>query len=303
MIIDVHNHIGVDNTRIFQKIYPYCQSAEVLVNILKISEITNSVVFPFPHTMYYDPRPEHRLEETTFMSFPYQVENMYLLYQVAQYGEGKLFPFLCIDPTRKVDDQIKAIYKWKLEHKIYGLKLHTLELGVDGSILNNSEFLKVAKDNNWPIIVHTFLDNLSDPMPTLEVALNNPEINFCFTHGAGFITKFYSIIDSSKPSNIYIDFSPLRVVCTIIEDHAKKYGYEILKLNYKNPSEVVLEMSNKYIDYMVFGSDSPYTTINNPKKNTKFESSIKDEFKVYSSLSEDNFHKVVTKNPLKYLGI
>lgn len=303
MRIDIHTHIGVEEKRVFHRLHPYCLSAEELLRQMDESQIDYAVVFPFPHSMYFDPRDYLALKPTGLMNYPYEIENKHTIYESEQFGQGRLLPFVCIDPIREVDKQIVQIKEWINEKRIYGFKLHTKELNVHGDVLIDSPFAKLARVHKLSIIIHSLPQEISHPLPILKFAKSEPEINICIAHGGGFIKEFYEQLDKLHLKNVFFDFAPLGVLSSIIENEGKRFNTKLLDLTYNNPKELLRYMVQKYRQNMLFGSDLPYTSLINPVEKAHFISSLKEEVELYNILNKEDRKQIFEINPLRYLNL
>ena len=303
MIIDIHTHIGVSWKRTFHNIYPSSQTVKDLVLKMELYGIDYAVTFPFTSTLYDDPRYYNELVPIKFMDFPFKVENELMLSQIKHLGKGKLLPFLIIDPKRKVKKQITQIEKWLKEYNIYGLKVHTKATRTRGDEMIGSPFMDLAKKHGLPILFHSYLQDITHPLPILKLALEYPEINICIAHWGGFIQEFYNELDRSNPKNLFIDTSPIIANSLSIEADAKKRGFKILDINYPDPKCMILDMMKKYEDRIIFGTDEPFTTYINPLEgeNSIF-SDLGKELETLKGLNKDLFEKITYKNAKRFLG-
>lgn len=303
MIIDVHTHVGATATRVFNNLSPYCLSVDQLVQEMNRNGVDLTVAFPFPDTLYFNPNEYKKLIKTNLMEFPYQKENENLIYQVEQFGEGRVIPFACIDPLREVDKQVESLRGWVEGKQIRGLKLHTKCMGCNGETLVGSKFADLAREFKLPILFHTLHDEDSSPLSVLRFARSEPKINVCIAHGGGFRKDFFTEFDKDMPENVYFDFAPMRVLLSILRHEAEKYQVELLDLDYENPVSVLKEMIAKYRNHMVFGSDQPYTILGNPIEGSFFRSSLGEELGVYRKLSGGDQRTVFEVNAKSYLRV
>ena len=304
MIIDVHTHIGVNLKRLFNGLYPPLQAIKDLLIKMDLAGIDYAVSFPFGASLYDDPRDYNENIPIGIMDFPYQIENRMVLDHAKNLGEGRILPFISIDPKRKVVEQIKQIERWQKNYKIFGIKVHTKSTNTKGNELINSPFLDMFRENSWPMLFHSYLQEVAHPLPILEFALRNPDINVCIAHMGGGIKKFFDELEKTNPENLFIDLSPFLANCNDIPFDAKKRGYEILDLNYKKPFEALKRLVDQFGKYIVFGSDEPFTTYINPiEPSLEIRGTLTQEVELIEKLPKGKFKIIAETNPMKFLGV
>ena len=304
MIIDVHTHIGVNLKRLFSGLYPPIQAIKDLLIKMDIAGVNYSVSFPFESSLYDDPRDYYENIPTGLMEFPYQIENQVVLDHVKNLGEGRILPFISIDPKRKVREQLTQIKTWVKKYKIYGVKVHTKSTKTKGSELINSPFLKEIRRNNWPMLFHSYMQDVAHPLPILEFALKNSDIRVCVAHMGGGIKDFYDELIITKPKNLFIDLSPFLANGKDLPFDSKTRGYEILDLDYEEPIKALRELIYRFGDYIVFGSDEPFTTYINPiEPSLEHRSTLTEEVDLIKKLSKPEFKMMAETNPKRFLGV
>ncbi len=303
MIIDVHTHVGFNAKRAFNGIHPFCQSAQDLVRKMDQFGIDTAVTFPFEPTLYDDPKDYYTLIPTGLMEYPYQYENRLLIDQVKKFGKDRLIPFACVDPLREVDKQAAQLRAWAEEGLIRGFKIHTKSMQADGRTMINSPFAAIAEEFKLSMLFHTYMQEVAHPLHVMEFVKNHSSIHVCIAHGGGFIQEFYDELEKVNPQNFFIDLSPTTALLTFIRKESKERGFTVLDLPYENPQEVVQQMVKNYGEYIVFGTDEPFTTYINDLEGGSIISDMGKELEIFRSLSTEDFEKVTDSNPRRFLHL
>ncbi len=304
MVIDVHTHIGINAKRLFAGIYPSCQGVIDILLKMDLAEVDYAITFPFEATLFDNPNDYSNLNPTGLMDFPYAKENQYLLQYTKQLGNGRLLPFINIDPKREIDKQLAQIEIWSKQYQIFGIKVHTKSMQTRGDELIDSPFIPIIKKHNWPILFHSYMQEIAHPSCILKFALAYPDIRVGIAHLGGGIVEFYQELDKYKPSNVFIDTSPFIASCKDLPYDSKNRGFNILDLPYNQPVETLKKLMDIYGGYLMFGSDEPFTTYVNPSEDAQTTiSTVVDEMKIVNSLDPEYKKQLTETNPIRFLGI
>ena len=298
---DCHTHAGIDHTAFYRIRYPAFQSATTLIETLERNGISNAIVFPLGNTLYYDIAAfwdGKGYIPSGQCSFPFEIENKYLLAEIRHFGYDNLYPFCCVSLKCKIEEQVDYLNCVLENDACYGIKLHSLS--DHESILKINDYpmlLDFISKNNLPIICHTSIDEYSHPMNVLQFARQHPNIRVCAAHAARFQSLFFSGIDKSFPENLYFDISPFINNC---RRHAM-YG-DIIDLPYADPYSSLTYLIDKYGPHVLFATDSPCSysgkmTASHCDKRITYE----DEISLFNKLPNDYRMLIAHDNPLRYL--
>lgn len=261
-VIDVHSHSGsIDYFNLFAGNLPIMQSVDDLALKAKMAGVDKVVTFPLPSTNYYDYKilmSEGQKRPSGIQDYPYQNENESLLFGCKYTATPDLFfPFMCVDPSTKQNEQLDFLSKLNNEKKIFGLKLHTLATGSTALDLESGGFVDFAMANNLPIMIHSGLnDCFSHPKNILKLANNYPKLKLCIAHLAWLDQE--TILQISKRENLFIDTAPFLQIC----DCVKRRDTAVNRFNLIDPVDPSASLLRYYLilkDNLVWGTDEPWT--------------------------------------------
>jgi len=208
---DCHTHSGtLDYYNMFTKNIPYTQSVDDLMLKAKLAGIDNVVTFPFPSSSYWNIKflvEKGEWVPSGYSDFPYQSENEILL-RACKVNGGPIFPFLCIDPKTKQQEQIDYLINLWDQGKFFGLKHHSLATNTKVSDLTKSGFGDFMAERDIPLIVHTsYLDPFSNPHFALDFAKEFPTVRLSIAH-LGWLDE--TVLQKVKESeNLFTDCSTI----------------------------------------------------------------------------------------------
>ncbi len=201
-IIDAHVHVGFSINRFLNCKGSFCQSLEELQMKMIINNIDYSIVFPFAEKNDNILRNIRMGNGQLFIEeeYQYQLANFNLINEIINKGYKRFIPFMIINLKYDVQKQLNF---YKLYEDYYcGFKIHTTSSEVSPININNEDFLNICVSKNLPIIFHT---RACEPQynykSVIEFAINNPEINVCVAHAAGFDKSFFEEINKYKKLN------------------------------------------------------------------------------------------------------
>lgn len=254
---DCHTHSGgVDFYNMFQGNIPYTQSVDDLVKKATDVGITHIITFPFPSTSYYNPTRVDKI--SGLQDFPYQIENNALL-KSCDFYQGRVFPFLCIDPRVKQEEQLKQLKEFWHQKKFYGLKLHTYATKSKATDLLRSGFSDFIASENIPLLVHSGVaDPYSKPQYVLELAKEIPSVRICIAHLGRFDSDVLSQISKSK--NLFTDCAPFLQLCNLTKIKSETVHRSNL-IDLENPSMSLYEYYKILKGHLLWGTDEPWTSI------------------------------------------
>ena len=128
MIIDCHNHLGVDLYFYLNGYHPYAQDLPAMVSEGRNCGVDRWLVFPMVSNLTFDIAAMRRREIVTggLETVPYVFENERMLQEIYDlYPDlGELtIPFAIIDPSREPEAQLSSLRKLHARYPFYGLKI------------------------------------------------------------------------------------------------------------------------------------------------------------------------------------
>ena len=260
-LIDTHTHCGgMDLSNFYKGRYPSNQDILDLDAKRYSADVGYQIVFPMPTSFYYDITAYWRFHEflpSGYCSFPFELENRYLLNQIKQFNLERMLPFAAFSIQDKISRQEEDILRLAEQYPVYGLKYHTKvdqksadKLDIESGFVDLAEYLDV------PIVIHTEQKGYSAAIKVLELAARHSSVRFCAAHFGGFSADFFRELDNYSYSNLYFDTCPLLPRCAYL---AQNHGSELLDLEYGNPYAVLNYLAEHYPYRMLWGTDAPWT--------------------------------------------
>jgi len=308
-LIDAHTHSGVDHMNIIKGRYPFTQSIIDLTQKLRLVNIDHAVTFPCASSMYYFDFSCFANEKVKLIphsnsaeSFPYELANKQLFYEVSLFGENIIFPFAAVFPRIKEEEQISYLETVSSLDRIFGLKLHTLATHSKATDLANSKILDYAEKHSLPILFHTGPDKFSGAENVLELARQYPKIRFAMAHAVRFEKVIYDEMVTGRYSNVFIDVSPLISLCNITKVDISSGSDSKLNIDYEDPRNVVVKLLSILPKNIIWGTDEPWTTITDDRKDGILPKVVyADEAQLLHSLPKNLKLTLANTNTKKFL--
>jgi predicted TIM-barrel fold metal-dependent hydrolase len=268
MLIDCHNHLGVDLFFYLNGYHPYAQDLPALVTEGRHCGVDRWLVFPMVSNLTFDVAGmRHRqLSPGGLDKVPYAFENERMLREIYQlYPDfGRLtIPFAILDPVREPAAQIAKLRELHAQFPFHGLKIQGTMIQSDvGALLKEGRgFLDFAAEFNLPFIIHSSVaaaDTWSQSSTILKVAAATPEVRFCLAHSCRFERE--SLDRVAELPNTWFDCSAHRIHC---EGVIAGYDYVApanrrFKADYRDPTAVLLALAEAYPTKLIWGSDTPF---------------------------------------------
>lgn len=303
-VIDSHTHSGgTDTYNFFIGNTPHTQAVGDLALKANLAGIDKVITTPFPSSSYYDARilvEEGKREPSGLQDFPYQKENLVLASDCNRIGEV-FIPFACIDPTRKVREQIAFLSKLHDKEQIYGLKFHSLACGCKATELRKSGVIEFAISRNLPILIHSGIDSMSHPKNIIELGKEFPKLRVCVAHLAGLDQE--TISDIPKYENIFIDCAPFLQICRAVKEKSGIVSFPNL-IDSENPTQSLLRYFSALKGNLIWGTDEPWTTSINANGRVRSKHTYFDETRVLVDMlkiSPEVVTAITNRNTLAYL--
>ncbi|WP_221031987.1 amidohydrolase family protein [Actomonas aquatica] len=285
MVIDCHNHLGVDLLFYLNAHQPYAQDLPTLVEIGRSHGVDRWLVFPMVSNLTFDLQRmrQGELAPGGFEAIPYAFENARMMTELydryPDLGRDTI-PFAIIDPLREPAAQIEHLRRLHAQHPFRGLKLQAtiIKSDVRALLTTGRSFLEFAAEFNLPFIIHSSIapeDTWSQASSILEVAAATPEVRFCLAHSCRFDRP--SLDRVAELPNTWFDCSAHRIHCQAVEQGLPIIARPENRLaaDYRDPAAVLQCLAETYPTKLIWGTDSP------------FQSYIDDEIALRSTYAEE----------------
>jgi predicted TIM-barrel fold metal-dependent hydrolase len=268
MLIDCHNHLGVDLFFYCNGYHPYAQDLPALVTEGRHCGVDRWLVFPMVANLTFDVA---GMRQTKLLpggpeKIPYAFENERMLREIYQlYPDlGRLtVPFVILDPAREPAAQIAKLRELYVQFPFYGLKIQATMIQSDvGALLKEGRgFLELAAELNLPFIIHSSVapeDTWSQASTILEVAESTPEVRFCLAHSCRYDRACLERV--AELPNTWFDCSAHRIHCQgVVDGHSfVAPANRRFQANYRDPTAVLLALAEAYPTKLIWGSDTPF---------------------------------------------
>lgn len=270
MIIDCHNHVGVDVLFYLHGDFPYAQHLVAMVEEGGALGVDRWVVFPFVSHMALDVEgflnAEIREGGMQPEKVPYALENLRLLkeiYDLFPELSAKILPFVMADPMRNTAAQAVELRKLRERYRFHGIKMQTTILQADIKHLRDrgKVFLELAEEWDVPFLIHSSVaesDLWAQASDILDVAEENPRVRFCLAHSCRFDKECLDRVNALP--NTWFDNSAHCIHCegavndmAFIAPRARRFDSD-----YTNPAQVIADLAAAYPTKFMWGSDSPF---------------------------------------------
>jgi len=315
MIIDSHNHIGVDLQVYLRGHFPYAQHLSDLEREGKSLGIERWIVFPMPAYLALDLASLRKGKITLgneMESVPFAWDNRRMLEEIYELfpKQGKaVIPFAMFDPSRETKAQEKALRALYREYSLYGLKTQTtmIQSPIKSLLGEGRVFLQLAEEWNVPILIHSSTlpsDIWAQASDILDIAEQTPKVRFCAAHSCRFDRVQLDRV--ADLPNAWFDCSAHGIHCQLaVQDHPivapKERRFES---DYARPAQVLLDLATTYPDKLLWGSDTPFHSFagNEDGEMIHLISSYAQETEYLHSLPDALKRQVSYDNTLKFLG-
>lgn len=285
MIIDCHNHLGVDLFFYLNGFHPYAQDLPALVTEGRHHGVDRWVVFPMVSHVAFEFEGMRRGELTprTDGTVPYAFENRRMLREIYERHPalGRLtLPFVILDPLREPAAQLKELRRLHAQYPFHGLKIQATMIKSDVLALLDvgRGFLEFAEEFNLPFIIHSSIapkDTWSQASSILRVAETAPNVRFCLAHSCRFDRE--SLDRVATLPNTWFDCSAHRIHCDSVGLGLPNVATAENRFDadYTDPTAVLRALAEAYPTKLIWGSDSP------------FQSYVDDAFTLVSTYAEE----------------
>ncbi len=316
MLIDVHNHIGVELLFYLHGDFPYGQDIPALVERADSHGVTHWVVFPFVSNLTCDYgalRGGKVIPSGGIEKIPYAYENRRLMREVYDYFpefSNRFLPLPIIDPNRRTAEQIKALKQLRQEYRFYGFKIQgsIIRSEVKGLLRDGRGFLDLAREWDIPVLIHSSVaidDIWSQAVDILDIAEEHPDVRFCLAHSCRF--DRFCLDRLAELPNAWFDCSAHVIHCRSVEQGLPNVasGDRLFRSDYTNPPQVLADLYSAYPEKLMWGSDSPfYSWISMEGRiAVPLKSSYATEVQCLSALPPQGLSRITVENILQFLKL
>lgn len=270
MIIDCHNHVGVDLLFYLHGDFPYAQHLVAMAEEGGALGVDRWIVFPFVSHTALDASGflTHELREggMQLTQVPYALENRRLLkeiYDLFPEYAPKMLPFVMVDPMRNPAAQALELQQLRTEYPFYGIKMQTTILQSDVKHLRDrgKVFLELAEEWDVPLLIHSSVaesDLWAQASDILDIAEENPQVRFCLAHSCRYDKECLDRVNVLP--NTWFDNSAHCIHCEgavkdmpFIAPRSRRFDSD-----YTDPARVIRDLAEAYPTKFMWGSDSPF---------------------------------------------
>jgi len=224
-------------------------------------------------------------------------------------------PFAIIDTLRETRRQVRVLASLLQRYPFYGLKVHPRTTQAEISTLGREgrPLLEFARAHDLPILFHSAYpgspDRFSQIPQILELARAHPKLRFCAAHFCGFHRKIFEEV--ARHDNVWVDAAAMSIGCDLVLQKSKVYESGAAKIpsDYGDPPAVFAEISRRFPDHFMWGTDNPgHTFVSNiPNRpggkvyRLELWSSMEREKKLLRDVSGRLRRKVAVENALRFI--
>lgn len=314
MIIDCHNHVGVDLLFYLRGEFPYAQQFSAMISEGRALGVDRWIVFPMVSNLAlnFEKLREAKIEfPGGFERVPYAFENRRMLQEIYELfpdlGKATI-PFVMLDPMRETEAQVKELWRLRGDYKFYGLKIQSTIIQSDIKSLarQGRGFLELAEQWDIPFLIHSSVnpgDTWAQARDILWLAENNPGVRFCLAHSCRFDKECLDRVNELP--NAWFDCSAHCIHCDCVLQNLDVVAPKERRFDsdYTNPAQVIADLAAAYPNKFMWGSDSPFYSYVGRFGNEvlSLTSSYAKEVTALKAQPLDVIHRIAEKNTLDFL--
>jgi predicted TIM-barrel fold metal-dependent hydrolase len=314
MIIDCHNHLGVDLLLYLRAESPYAQELGALIGKGRGLGIDRWIVFPMASNISLSLRAmqEARIEfPGELAKVPYAFENRRMMQEIYDLFPDlgkRTIPFAMVDPMRDAEAQVKELWSLRGDYKFYGLKIEStiIQSEIRSLVRQGRCFLELASQWDIPFLIHTSVhpdDSWAQVQDVLWIVEQHPEVRFCLTHSCRFDKS--SLDRLNELPNAWFDCSAhgLQCKCAVQDSPAVAERGRRFDSDYGKPAQVMADLALAYPDKFLWGSDSPFHRRAGGVGSDpcRFDGSYEEEVQILRAQSQDVISRIAERNTLSFL--
>ncbi len=313
MLIDVHNHIGVEFLTYLRGEFPYCQDVPTLLAQGRACGVSHWVVFPFVSYAALDTDRLRRGEIALggIERVPYALENRRLLEEVYRLWpdcSAPMLPFVMVDPSRETEAQAAELKKLRGEYRFYGIKIQStmIQSPIDNLLRQGRVFLELAEDWDIPFLIHSSYhreDCWAQSHTILDVVEATPGVRFNLAHSCRFERSALERLNALP--NAWFDCSAHGIHCQLAVKQSPIVPPENERFDadYADPGAVLTALAEAYPDKLLWGSDSPFYTWKSLHPPESVVSDYAAEVSYLNAVPEPLRARASGENVLNWLGL
>ena len=320
-VTDIHAHLGMSIKNYARLEFPYGQTAEGLYYRQVANGVDFTTAFAVGPDLYFEVatlvREGRRLPAHDPLSeVPYDIENRMLFTEIFDYCpeySDRFLPFVCIDPGRAIDGQLKALQRLGEGYPIYGIKCSPVacQSPVTELLGRGAPLLDFAADHDLPFLFHVTTDpqeGYSGVTDTLDLVETHPELRFCLAHCCGFDRR--SLDRAAALPNAWVDTAALKIQVQMVHEDSPLMPPpdERIDTNYANHIEVMASLIRAYPDTIVWGTDSPWYSFISRRMQApgvysefRLKATYEDEKAALDALGSDARERACVTNSIAFL--
>ena len=225
----------------------------------------------------------------------------------------RFLPFVCMDPGRDVDGQLRALHKLEQEYPIYGIKISPVicQSKVTHLLDKGRGLLEFARERDLPLLFHTTVDpqeGYSHATDVFRVIEEVPDLRVCLAHCIACHRQFLERADALP--NVWVDTSALKiqVQCVYEESPVMASPEARFPSDYSDHTRVMCSLAEAFPDTMIWGTDAPaYSYICRRQQaegviaEFRLKATYDDERAALDALPPELRRKVSNSNTLRWL--
>lgn len=315
MLIDCHNHLGMELHQYLRGEFPYAQHFSTLLEDGARNGIARFVVFPMVTNFAMnlrELRDNRVVSGNALENVPYAFENRRLMREVNALFEPEsaaAIPFAMFDPLRETAAQERALRALHSEYSLRGLKTQTtmLQAHIKSLLDEGRVFLELAREWNLPLLIHSSVlpsDAWAQARDIIDIAEKCPDVRFNVAHSCRFDKTQLDRI--AQLPNTWFDCSAHGIHCALAQqDHPSIAPRERrFDSDYTQPARVLADLDAAYQGKLMWGSDSPYYSYiaQSAGETYSLRSSYQRETSFLHALPEETKNRIANSHTRAWLG-
>ncbi|HVF10319.1 MAG TPA: amidohydrolase family protein [Abditibacteriaceae bacterium] len=316
MIIDCHNHIGIELLMYLRGEFPYGQQLINLVSEGQVLGVTRWIVFPMVTNLALnisDLRAAKISTAGALERVPYAFENRRMLQEIYELfpEEGQsIIPFAMFDPLREPAAQVAELRRLRGEYSFCGLKTQStiLQAPIKNLFGAGRVILELAAEWDLPLLIHSSVlpaDIWAQASDILDIAEATPGVRFCVAHSLRFDGEQLERL-AALP-NAWFDCSAHRIHCQLAVANSPSVAPPERRFpsDYRQPQRVLHDLAQAYPDKLMWGSDSPYYSFIASVEGVPYSllSTYAEEVACLQALPPELRRRVAQRNTLEFLQL